>query len=109
VAQLDLTESDGGRSYASAPGDLVVIRLAETPSSGYRWRLAAVDSDALAPAGDSFRPDEPGLGAGGIRQFRFTVVAPGRATVRLALCRAWEGTEPAVQRYEVTIQVTRER
>ncbi|MBF9133076.1 protease inhibitor I42 family protein [Plantactinospora sp. S1510] len=105
MANLELTESDGGRSYCPSPGDLVVVLLPETPSSGFRWHLDAVDSEVLAPAGDSFRPDRAGLGGGGTRQLRFTVVGPGRTNVRLGLRRGWEADGPASRRFEVAIQV----
>jgi predicted secreted protein len=105
MAQLELTESDAGRSYSPSPGDLVVVQLPETPSSGFRWQLDEVDVAVLAPAGDSFRPDGAGLGAAGIRQLRFTVVGPGRTSVRLGLRRGWEAGEPATRRFEVAIHV----
>lgn len=106
MAQLDLGESDGGRSYPVAAGDLVVVRLPETPSSGYRWQVDTVDADVLAPAGDTFRPERPGLGGEGMRLLRFTVVGAGHASLRLALRRGWEKGEPAVRRYDVSIHVT---
>lgn len=106
MARLDLTEESAGRSYPVAPGDLVVVRLAETPSSGYRWHLEAVDATVLAPAGDVFRPDRAGLGGIGTRRFRFTAAGPGRVTVRLALRRGWEAGESATRRFEAAIHVT---
>ncbi|MFC6015869.1 protease inhibitor I42 family protein [Plantactinospora solaniradicis] len=105
MANLELTESDGGRSYSPSPGDVVVVQLPETPSSGFRWQLDTVDASVLAPAGDSFRPDQAGLGGGGIRQLRFTVVGPGRTSVRLGLRRGWETDGPATRRFEVAIHV----
>jgi predicted secreted protein len=106
VARLDLTEADGGRSYPAVPGDLVVVQLAETPSSGYRWQLDAVDSDVLAPAGDSFRPAQEGLGGAGTRQLRFTATGAGRTGLRLVLLRGWAAGERPARRFEVTIHVT---
>ncbi|GAB3977603.1 protease inhibitor I42 family protein [Plantactinospora veratri] len=106
MARLELTEVDAGRTYPAAPGDLVVVQLAETPSSGYRWQLDAVDSDVLAPAGDSFRPEREGWGGVGSRQLRFTVTGVGRTALRLVLLRGWATGERPARRFEVTIQVT---
>ncbi|WP_422769684.1 protease inhibitor I42 family protein [Plantactinospora sp. WMMC1484] len=105
MPRLDLTGADAGRSYPAAPGDLVVVELDETPSSGYRWQLDEVDAHVLAPAGDSFRPAGAGSGGTGTRQLRFTVVGAGRTSVRLALRRGWETPGQPVRRFEVTIHV----
>ncbi|MEN3609610.1 protease inhibitor I42 family protein [Plantactinospora sp. ZYX-F-223] len=106
MARVDLTEADGGRSYPAAPGDLVVVQLTETPSSGYRWQLDAVDTAVLAPAGDAFRPGQQGLGGAGTRHLRFTATGTGRTALRLVLLRGWEPGERAARRFEVTIHVT---
>ncbi|GIG91236.1 protease inhibitor I42 family protein [Plantactinospora endophytica] len=105
MARLDLTEADGGRSYPAALGDLLVVRLAETPSSGYRWQLDAVETAVLAPSGDSFRPEHEGLGGVGTRQLRFTATGAGRTALRLVLRRGWETAERPARRFEVTIHV----
>ncbi|MEE6263233.1 protease inhibitor I42 family protein [Plantactinospora sonchi] len=105
MARHDLTEKDTGRSFPAAPGDLVVVELGETPSSGYRWHLEAVDDHVVAPAGDAFRTDEGGLGAGGRRQLRFSVVGEGRTTLRLVLRRGWEPDGPVGRRFEVIFTV----
>ncbi|MFY1692089.1 protease inhibitor I42 family protein [Plantactinospora sp. WMMB782] len=106
MARLDLTEADGGRSYPAAPGDLVVVQLPETPSSGYRWHLDAVDPAVLAPSGDSFRPQREGLGGTGTRQLRFTATGAGRTGLRLVLLRGWTPGENPARRFEVTVHVT---
>lgn len=105
MARHELTEGDAGRSCAAVPGDLVVVELGETPSSGYRWHLEAVDDRVVAPAGDVFRPEPGGLGAGGSRQLRFSVVGEGRTTLRLALRRGWEPAGQVARRFEVSIAV----
>ncbi|MEQ4300229.1 protease inhibitor I42 family protein [Plantactinospora sp. B6F1] len=106
MARVDVTEADAGRSCPAAPGDLVVVQLTETPSSGYRWRLDAVDSAVLAPAGDSFRPEREGLGGAGTRQLRFTATGPGRTVLRLVLVRDWQAGKRPARRFEVTVSVT---
>lgn len=105
MARREVTERDNGRSYPAAPGDQIVVRLDETPSSGYRWRLDGVDERVLVPAGDGFRSEAGGLGAGGRRQLRFDAVGPGRTILRLSLRRGWPPDERPVRRFEVTITV----
>jgi inhibitor of cysteine peptidase len=104
VAQINLDRSDGGRTCSGSPGDVVVIRLDETPTSGFRWQVDECDLSVLRPAGDSFRPAEgAGTGGGGTREFRFAVVGARRGGVRLALRRAWESESPPADRFEATI------
>jgi inhibitor of cysteine peptidase len=108
VARVDLDLTDAGRSRSASPGDLVVIGLDETPTSGYRWEVDEFDPAVLRPAGDDFRPASgAGIGGGGVREFRFTVVGPRRGAVRLALRRAWERESAPVERFEATIDATR--
>jgi predicted secreted protein len=73
----------------------VEIPLEESPSSGYRWSLAA------APAGvtveDSrWEPSEPGrmAGGGGTRIFVVRAERPGVHVLRFELARGWERDAP---------------
>jgi inhibitor of cysteine peptidase len=107
VAQVVLDRGGAGRSHPAASGDLVVIRLPETPTSGYRWAVDAYDPEVLRLAGDEFRPaPEARLGGGGEREFRFSVIGAGSTPVRLARRRAWEGAGAAAERFEATIEAT---
>ena len=91
MASIELDLSSAGQTTPATVGDEVVLTLAETPTSGYRWALEPFDETILAPLDDSFTPPEPGpLGASGQHRFRFTVVGPGLATIGLSLRRPWE-------------------
>lgn len=104
MAQINLDRSDDGGARSASPGDVMVIRLDETPTSGYRWQVDECDPAVLRSAGDEFRPTGgAGIGGGGTREFRFAVVGPGRGGVRLALRRTWESESPAADQFEATI------
>jgi inhibitor of cysteine peptidase len=104
-----LDQSDAGRTRSVRPGDVVTIRLDETPTSGHRWMVEEIDPGVLDPAGDDFVPPAgAGRGGRGTRELRFRVLGPGPTRVRLALRRPWEGTAPVARRYETTIDATAE-
>jgi inhibitor of cysteine peptidase len=106
MAELVLDSARAGQSRSAAPGDVVVVRLAETPTSGYRWDVDEFDAGVLEPAGDTFTPAaEAGVGGGGTRELRFKVVGPGDGGLKLTRRRAWEADRSGVERFDATIHV----
>lgn len=107
MADIDLTAADDGRVRAAKPGDTIVVRLDENPTSGYRWSVERIDATVLAAAGDEFEPDAGGrLGGGGTRILRFTVVGTGRGEMALRRSRSWEGDASVVERFGLTVEAT---
>ena len=79
-----------GETVRVQPGDEVVVRLAENPTTGYRWEIDA-PRGGVEVADDSYdRPRDEGVGAGGMRTFTLRAGDPGEAEVRLRLARSWE-------------------
>ena len=101
-----LTRADNGRTVSARVGDVVEVQLPENATAGYRWTPAP----AGAPAGggvlaaDAAGASYPagGIGSGGVAVFRFRVVAPGTAVLRLRLGRSWEAA--AAEEFAVTVE-----
>ena len=79
MATVTLTEADAGRTVPVAPGEPMVVRLAENPTTGYRWSIPM----GLEVAADTYeRGSEAGsprvAGAGGQRVL--TLIAPAQPT-----------------------------
>jgi inhibitor of cysteine peptidase len=106
LAVVLLGEADAGRPRSAARGDIVIIRLDETPTSGYRWEVDEFDPVVLRVTGEGFRPADAALGAPGSHELRFVVVGRGDGRIRLALRRPWEGGSSPVRRFETTIRAT---
>jgi inhibitor of cysteine peptidase len=107
VGTIDLGADDAGSTRSAAVGDLVILTLAETPTSGYRWVVETQEASVLESAGDEFRPAETrALGAAGIRRWTFRVVGPGTARLRLVLRRAWDPSS-TVDTWETMVDVER--
>jgi inhibitor of cysteine peptidase len=102
MATVILSEADDGRSVEVHPGDEIVVRLAENPTTGFRWEVDQVE--AVAPAGDSFELGEPALvGSGGVRTLTFRVMQEGTGSVELKHWRSWEGDATALGRFRVDV------
>jgi inhibitor of cysteine peptidase len=107
VGTIDLGVDDAGATRSAAVGDQVIVTLAETPTSGYRWVIEPPEASVLESAGDEFRPPETrALGAAGVRRWTFRVVGPGTASLRLVLRRAWDPSS-TVDTWETTLDVGR--
>lgn len=84
---IELGAADDGRSVELRPGQVVVLRLPENPTTGYRWEAPA----GLALLADSFEPGGAAAGAAGLRVLRFEA---GAGSYRFDLRRPWGGGEP---------------
>ena len=84
MADIVITEADLGREVAARVGDAVVVQLPENPTTGFRWALASPQGDVLDLAHDDFQASaQTGVGAGGMRLFRFGAKRAGNGRIQL--------------------------
>ncbi|MBX3638151.1 MAG: protease inhibitor I42 family protein [Rubrivivax sp.] len=100
---MTLGEADAGSRIGAKVGDVIELRLAENPTTGFRWTL--LPTAAVAIAGDRMDNAIPAPGAGGMRVLSLQVLQPGEHQVRLRCERSWEGEATAVGRFELTLVV----
>jgi len=106
VSELILTQADKGKSFRVHRDDVVVIYLAENPTTGYQWAIDEMNEEILELEDSDFAlASDAGIGGGGEKRLRFKAKSPGTTRLELKLSREWEGDIPASQRYDVTIQV----
>jgi predicted secreted protein len=106
VAEILVTEADHGREALAKVGDMLVVQLNETPTTGFRWTLGAIDGNILELTSDTFQPGaRAAVGGGGRRVFRFAVKGRGKALVALKLIRSWESARPKA-RLEVRVNAS---
>jgi predicted secreted protein len=104
VGIIEVDEASAAQPHPASPGDRLVIRLAEAPTSGYRWRLDDYNPAVLQPAGDEFVPAiDAKTGGGGTREFRFVVVSSDPSEVALSLRRGWETDVTAAREFRTEI------
>src|SRR2546427_11326310 len=71
MAELVLTQTQSGICVSAAPEDLIVIRLAEHPTTGYRWQVAHAAGLELTGHDSTFSSSAPRTG--GERTLRLRV------------------------------------
>jgi len=103
MAELVLTQTQSGIRVSAAPDDVIVIRLAEHPTTGYRWQVE--NASGLVLTSDDFTISSSTPGTGGERAFRFTVQQSGTTRIALSLRRPWEADTAPAARFEVTVEV----
>jgi inhibitor of cysteine peptidase len=100
-----LTAADNGASVRAQPGDELVVRLPESPGTGYRWHIDAIEG-VVELEGDSFDlGGNTAPGAGGTREFRFRPTAPGTGRIALKHWREWEGDSSVTARFAADVTV----
>jgi inhibitor of cysteine peptidase len=105
-SQLTITQTDQGKTFTVRSGDAIAINLAENPTTGYRWEIDKIDSNAIELQNSEFSlPKNTGVGSGGERIFTFRTKATGIARLQLKKWRPWEGDRSIVQRFDVTLQI----
>jgi inhibitor of cysteine peptidase len=100
---LELNHDADGSEVAVAVGESFELRLAENPTTGYRWQVAAESSPAIRVIGDSFRLEGDAVGAPGMREWRLQADRPGTHSLVLVEKRSWE--EKVVKRFMVKVMV----
>jgi inhibitor of cysteine peptidase len=101
---ITLTQSENGQSFNARTGDQIVVRLEESPTTGYRWAVDHI-GDILALQSADFSSAGSGVGGGGERTFTFTAQRPGSTSLSLKLWRDWEGDSSVIKRFEAGINI----
>jgi inhibitor of cysteine peptidase len=100
-----LTAAENKKSVNVNRGDEVVIRLPESPTTGYRWAVEQVDETILKLLSKDSAPGGA-VGGSGEAAFTFKAERPGSTAITLKLGRQWEGEQSATERFEATINVS---
>ncbi len=105
MAVVALSPSDDGRTVTVDVGDDVVVRLPESPTTGYRWEIVRADPP-LTVADDAFELGaEPRIGSGGERLITIRADRPGTGRIELKHWQAWEGEASVTDRVAFTVAV----
>ncbi len=74
---IELDESCNGREFVLAPGEEIRLKLAENPTTGYRWGFSVEELHPLRLDEDVFEPMGEAMGAVGHRRWRFRADGEG--------------------------------
>jgi inhibitor of cysteine peptidase len=107
VGEQTLTQADNGTTVRARPGDRIVIRLPENPTTGYRWSSDATDDRVISLRSTEYTPPTGGgVGGSGSVTLVFEARATGEGSIRLKRWRDWEGEASVRERFAVTVSVT---
>lgn len=103
---ITVEQSDNGASVEVQQGDLLIVRLKENPTTGFRWAVNEINERVLQLQ-DSDYAQMPGggIGAGGERALAFRAQGSGTSPLSLKLRREWEGDATASESFSVTVRV----
>jgi inhibitor of cysteine peptidase len=105
MAEIAVKQDQNGSTVSAKVGDSLIVELPENPTTGFRWVPGELDASIVAPQSDEFiLGSNTGVGAGGVKVFRFLVKGHGSARVQLRLARAWESGVPS-KLFEIHINV----
>lgn len=106
MSEVMIVASDLGKTVVAHVGDMVLIRLAENPSTGYVWEMDTLDAQLIEIKGSEYQAAPgTGVGRGGTRLFRLQAKAPGTAPLLLKLRRPWESEHEVADQLRVTLQI----
>jgi inhibitor of cysteine peptidase len=100
---LKIDQAQNGSSLEVPLGDPFQVQLPENPTTGYRWQLQSAGDQALDLEEDSFERSPGGIGAGGLRCWRFQAARAGLVHLEIALRRSWQ-PQP-IETFAITVVV----
>jgi inhibitor of cysteine peptidase len=103
MSEIVVSEAHNSGTVSVNVGDVVIIRLQENPTTGYRWQIDAAIGVTLT--GDEFSGVSSAPGSGGERKLSFTAPASGTFHVQATLRRDWEQGVAPQARFAIAIQV----
>jgi inhibitor of cysteine peptidase len=107
MAEIVVGEGHNGGAISAKPGDQIIVRLPENPTTGYHWRAESPASGVLDLQSDEFmQAGSQAPGAGGIRILRYLARGAGNTSVALELARPWEANTPRSQ-FKIQVAVSR--
>jgi len=106
MAQIQLTCADDGKTFVVTVGNLIIISLAENPTTGFRWTIDNLTQEIMVFKQTEFFLDKSiEIGGSGLRKFTFEAKRHGEAVLTLKHWREWEGDASVTKRYMVVLKI----
>ena len=107
MSTVSLGAVDHGRTVETGVGDVIVVRLPENPTTGYRWSLEPVDESLLEKEEDAFVPESgAAMGSAGTRRFQLRAKSAGTTPISAKHWREWSGEGSVTERFSVQVRST---
>jgi len=90
---FDITQNDNGKVIDVKRGEIVTIKLAENPTTGYNWQFETEPENQNVISVISSKYIEPVtslIGAGGTKEYKFEIKNAGQISINGYYVRPWE-------------------
>lgn len=90
---LDITKNDSDKIIDVRQGDIVTIKLAENPTTGYRWQFEIIpeEQNVIEVISSKYMaPQTTLIGAGGTKEYKFEIKNTGQISINGYYARPWE-------------------
>ncbi len=107
-----VNESFANQTVVLPVGQVLEVRLAENPTTGFRWQVAAAGDPACVLVEDVAEHGSGPPGRGGEHAWRFRAARPGESEITLHYRRPWESGEggeagaPPARSFTLRVRVT---
>ena len=99
-------QGQSGQTVNLPLGQVIELRLAENPTTGYRWAFVTDGAPACAVVGDRFESGSATPGQGGEHSWTIKGVQPGTCGIAMQYRRSFQPDAPA-RLFELQVGVTR--
>jgi inhibitor of cysteine peptidase len=100
-----VTEVEDSKTVNIRTGDIIVVRLTENATTGYRWALDGVDSSLIAVDEAQYSNPSSSVGSPGEVTWRIEAKGPGTVEIKLKLWRQWEGEKSVQKRFGISLAI----
>ena len=100
-----LTDAANGKTLEAKTGDVILVRLPENATTGYRWAVDAMDETKLELVKSEYVREGKAIGSGGEMTWTLKAKSKGSSTLKLKLWRSFEGDKSIQQRFVVTFKI----
>jgi len=104
--KVSIGSDANGSSIELEKGQVLVLKLASNPTTGYDWAYTGLDTAILQQKGDvAYKSDSALIGSGGVDTWTFEVVGSGQTHLQLVYHRNWEKDIPPLETFDLDIVV----
>lgn len=95
-----------GSSVELQKGQVLVLKLASNPTTGFNWEITGLDTAVLEQVGEvDYKADSNLVGSGGTNTWTFKAVSSGETRLTLIYHRSFERDVPPQATFDLDIVV----
>ena len=104
---LIFNKEDDGKIANLKVADEFFISLDASPTTGYTWAVAQIDSSLIEQIGEvAFKAESELLGASGIQTFTFNCIQTGNTVLEMIYHRPWDKESAPLDTFSLTLNIT---